>query len=120
MQLFADQDLAPQFVGEKNVLVQSEIGLPSEAWRESRLSLGKHFENVWLGFMSETPRWRLSGGALWKASMRRSPCGTVRHKTFLPMQTSRAAVMKSVLVLNLVTRPSRFGIQYSRVRDNWL
>ena len=80
MQLFADQDLAPQFVGEKNVLVQSEIGLPSEAWRESRLSLGKHFENVWLGFMSETPRWSLSGEALWKASLRRSPCGTVRHK----------------------------------------
>jgi hypothetical protein len=47
---------------------------------ELRLPLGKHFKNVWLGFMSETPRWSLSGEALWKASMRRSPCGTVRHK----------------------------------------
>jgi len=45
-------------------LPSGDIGLRSKASRELRLRLGKDFEDVWLGFMSKTPRWRLSGEAL--------------------------------------------------------
>lgn len=43
---------------------RSGLRLRRKARRELRRRPGKHFVNVWLGFMNKTPRGKLSGEAL--------------------------------------------------------
>ena len=44
--------------------------------------------------------------------------GIVRRKKFLPAQNARTTVTRSALALDLVIKPSHFGVQYSKVRDD--